>query len=261
MKPPIVIIGIGELAGVYAKGFLRCGYPVYPITREMDLNQQSQTIPQPEMVLVAVQENELQALLQHIPENWRDKLSLIQNELLPKDWLQHDLQNPTVTVVWFEKKPHMEVNNILYSPSYGPQAELMSQTLKKLNIPAPILTDKDALLYELLRKSLYILTVNIAGLVENWTVEELWLNQQQLAREIALEVIQLQTIMINRPLDQEKLIQGMVEGIKDCPNRHCLGRRAIQRLERAIEFARSKQIATPKMDEIYFASASHKSSF
>jgi len=31
MKQPI---GIGELAGVFARAFLRCGYPVYPITRD-----------------------------------------------------------------------------------------------------------------------------------------------------------------------------------------------------------------------------------
>ena len=29
MNEPIVIIGIGELASVFARGFLRCGHPVY----------------------------------------------------------------------------------------------------------------------------------------------------------------------------------------------------------------------------------------
>jgi len=33
MNPPIVIIGIGELGGVFARAFLYAGYPVYPVTR------------------------------------------------------------------------------------------------------------------------------------------------------------------------------------------------------------------------------------
>jgi prephenate dehydrogenase len=30
MNQTVVIIGIGEMGGVFAKGFLRSGYPVYP---------------------------------------------------------------------------------------------------------------------------------------------------------------------------------------------------------------------------------------
>jgi len=37
MQQPVVIIGIGELGGVFAKTFLKKGHPVYPITREMDI--------------------------------------------------------------------------------------------------------------------------------------------------------------------------------------------------------------------------------
>ena len=37
MKSPVVLIGIGEMGGVFARGFLRAGYPVYPVTRQTDL--------------------------------------------------------------------------------------------------------------------------------------------------------------------------------------------------------------------------------
>ncbi len=103
MEAPIVIIGIGELAGVFAKAFLRCGYPVYPVTRGMNLEQECLQIPSPELVLVTVQENQLHSVLEQLPELWRNKVGLLQNELLPRDWQRYTIENPTVTVIWFEK--------------------------------------------------------------------------------------------------------------------------------------------------------------
>ena len=251
MKAPIVIIGIGELGSVFARGFLRCGHPVYPITRKMDLAEQCKQIPTPDFVLITVQENELQPLLQKIPPAWRNKIGLIQNELLPHDWEKHQIESPTITVVWFEKKKNIEVTNILYSPSFGPNSELMSNTLHALEIPAPILEKQEDLLYELLRKAVYIFTVNIAGLLNNCTVENLWLQNQPLAREIAGEIIKIQESLTKKKLSQEKLISGMVEGIKDCPHRYCLGRSAPARLQRMLNHAQKANIKTPKLLEIY----------
>lgn len=254
MKSPIIIIGIGELAGVFARGFLRNGHPVYPMTRQMDMATEAINLPEPELVLVAVQESELHAVLEKIPAIWQDKICLVQNELLPRDWQIHGLENPTVTVVWFEKKKQIEVTNILYSPSFGPHAHALSMALKAVEIPAPVLQKEEDLLYELVRKSIYILTVNIAGLVENYQVIELWEKHQQLAEQIAQEVIAVQETLVGEKLDYDKMIQGMVEGIKDCPNRHCLGRRALSRLERTLENASKANLATPKLQQIYDAS-------
>jgi len=250
MKQPIVIIGIGELAGVFARGFLRCGYPVYPITRGMDLIEESQKIPTPQLVLVMVQESELHSLLGQLPDIWRDKVGLVQNELLPSDWQIHQIKKPTVTVVWFEKKKEMDVANVLQSPSFGPYAEIISNALKAVDIPAPILDNEQDLLYELVRKTVYILTVNIAGLVNNCTVGDLWNQHQLLAREIAEEVILIQEFLTGKQLDHEKLINGMVEGIKDCPHRYCLGRSALPRLIRALNYAEDANLNTPKLLEI-----------
>lgn len=250
MKAPIVIIGIGELGGVFARGFLRCGYPVYPITRQMDITAESQKIPSPTLVLVAVQESELHSTLDQIPGNWQNKLGLIQNELLPKDWLVHNIENPTVAVVWFEKKKGMELSSILHTPCYGPNASLVSNALKSLDESAPILESEADLLYELLRKTVYILTVNTAGLVQNCTVGELWNKHQALAREIATEIIRIQESLTGKQLPYEKLINGMVEGIKDCPHRHCLGRSAPVRLKRWLTYANKANTATPRLLEI-----------
>lgn len=37
MKPPVVVIGIGEMGGVFARGYLKNGHPVYPVTRGSDM--------------------------------------------------------------------------------------------------------------------------------------------------------------------------------------------------------------------------------
>lgn len=251
MQAPIVIIGMGELGGVFARGFLRCGHPVYPITRQINITQASLSIPSPALILVAVQENELHAVLQQIPKNWHHKLALIQNELLPKDWLVHDIENPTVAVIWFEKKKNSELVSILHTPCFGPHASILSNALQAVGEAAPILETKDDLLYELLRKTVYILTVNIAGLIQNCTVGELWQNHPALAKEIATEVILIQTSLTGKQLPVEQLINGMAEGMLDCPNRNCLGRSAPERLERYLSYARQANISSPKLLEIY----------
>ncbi len=250
MKESIVIIGIGELAAVFSRGFLRCGYPVYPITRTMNMAEESLQIPTPKLVLVTVQETELHSVLQKLPEAWSDKVALVQNELLPRDWQKHQIEKPTVTVVWFEKKKTLELTNILQSPSFGPNAAVISEALQAIGVPAPILKTEQQLLYELVRKAVYILTVNIAGLVNNCTVGDLWSLHQTLAREIAQEVILIQESLTGQKLSYEKLVNGMVEGIKDCPDRYCLGRSALSRLNRVLNYAEQADLQVPKLTEI-----------
>ncbi|MDT8405993.1 MAG: hypothetical protein RQ715_01975 [Methylococcales bacterium] len=250
MKAPVVIIGIGELASVFAHGLLRLGHPVYPITRHMDITQEAAAIPLPERVVIMVPEDQLDPVLTTLPEVWRDRVGLLQNELLPRDWQRHGLVNPTITVIWLEKKKDRPVTRILYNSSYGPGAQLMTDALTELNIPAKVLTDENELLYELVRKALYILTVNIAGLKNNCTVGELWRHHPDLAESLAREVLQIQTWLVGQPLPEQRLIAGMVEGIEDCPDRFCLGRRANARLERCLRHADQAGLAVPVMREL-----------
>ncbi len=258
IKPPIILIGIGELGGELARGFLRCGHPVIPVTRGSNLGDVSEQYPSPALVLITVQEHELQNVLLNLPTCWKNKVGLLQNELLPRDWQAHDLQDPTITVIWFEKKPGMVITNILYSPVFGPNAAVIADALKAINIPTKILDNKDALLYELVRKSVYILTVNICGLVENCTVSELWRHHQPLAEAVAKEVVQLQAWLTGERLSYDRLVTGMVEGIDDCPNRKCLGRSAPARLQRALKFSEQAGIDTPKLHEIHQLSIKEK---
>ncbi len=251
MKAPIIIIGIGELGGEFARGFLRCGHPVFPVTRQINMADLSQQIPSPAFVLITVQESELQTTLEQLPDNWRDKVGLLQNELLPRDWQSHRLINPTITVVWFEKKPSMALSNILYSPSYGSQALLITKALQEIKIPTKILASEDELLFQLVRKSLYIYTVNICGLHSNCTVGYLWHNHHSLALEVAEEILSIQEWLTGKKLPRNDLIAGMAEGIEDCPDRYCLGRSASSRLQRVLDYAQEAGIKTPKLLQIY----------
>ncbi|MBT8438632.1 MAG: hypothetical protein KJO91_02815, partial [Gammaproteobacteria bacterium] len=172
MKQPVVVIGMGEMGSVFARGFLRSGHPVYPVTRDVNIDELANQIMDPLLVLVAVGEAALQDVLKTIPAAWTDRLVLLQNELLPRDWA--DYPESTVISVWFEKKKGQDSKVILSSPAYGKMADALKQAMASIEIPVRVLENDEQLLFELVVKNLYILTSNIAGLKTGGTVGELW---------------------------------------------------------------------------------------
>lgn len=249
MKSPIIIIGIGEIGSVLARGFLRTGYPVYPVTRETNIEELSEIIQNPEAVVVAVGETELQNVLQSFPEHWKSQLILIQNELLPRDWEKHDL-NPTVISVWFEKKKGHDVKVVVPSPIFGEKAELLSKALASLDIPTTILDSEEQLLFELVRKNYYILTSNIAGLETRGTVSDLWENHNSLARKVIDDVHQIQQSLVKPQLSKTDLTKAMVIAFEGDPHHGCMGRSAPARLQRAIEIADKNNLNVPTLKQI-----------
>jgi hypothetical protein len=203
----------------------------------MQLSACAATCPDPELVVVAVAEKDLQAVLDQIPVAWEDRLCLIQNELLPRDWAAFD--DPTVISIWFEKKKGKEVNIITPSPVYGPHARLVAQALGGIDIPVRVLDSPQQLLFELVLKNLYILTTNLCGLEMGGDVGELWAHHEGLARQVAGEVIELQEGLTGKSFDRDALIRGMVEAFEGDPRHPCLGRNAAARLTRALEHADS----------------------
>jgi hypothetical protein len=253
MKPPIVIIGIGELAGVFAKAFLRNGYPVYPITRSMNIAEEAENLPEPHLVLVAVAEKDFDEAMGTIPARWRNKLVLLQNELLPHDWEAYGIENPTVISVWFEKKKGMDYNAILPSPVYGTLADLIAESLEQIEIPCIILGSKDDLIFELVLKNVFVFTINIAGLEleEGTTTSMLWQKHQKLALDVADNVIDLQEFVTRKTFSRDRLIEGLVEGIKGDPNHKCRGRSAPGRLTRVMEMADKAGLKLSTIRDIY----------
>ena len=250
MKSPVVVIGIGEMGSVFTRAFLKLGHPVYPVTRNTDINEMSNAITEPELVLVAVGEGELQATLKNIPDTWHDRIGLLQNELLPKDWLPHNFDNPTVISVWFEKKKGQDSKVLIPSPCFGPKASLLVDALATLDIPARDVGKLENMEEELLIKNVYILTTNISGLITKGNVEDLWSNHNELAREVADEVMDIQATLVGHDLDREKLIAGFKEGIDGDLQHMCMGRSAPARLKRALEIADNEGLDVVKLREI-----------
>ena len=250
MKRPIIIIGIGEMGSVFARGFLRLGHPVYPVTRADSVREVAAEVPEPAAVIIAVGENDLHPILETLPEAWWDSLVLIQNELLPQDWQDYDFSHPTIMSVWFEKKKGQDVKVVVPSIAHGPNAELLASALGTLDIPVEIVHDENRLLFELVRKNLYILTTNIAGLETGGTVHELWRDHQELAKSVAREVLDIQAWLTGESLDKDNLMQAMLTAFEGDPNHQCMGRSAPARLARVLELAKQGNIKTPILEAI-----------
>jgi len=250
MKSPVIVIGIGEMGSVFARGFLRTGHPVYPVTRDTDLVATAKRLPSPEQVLVAVAENDLHAVLEKIPVVWQSRLALLQNELLPDDWQQYGYTSPTVISVWFEKKKGQDVKVLIPSPVFGPGAELLQTSLDSLGIPARRLASEDELLFELVVKNVYIVTTNCAGLITGGTVSDLWDNHRELGEAVAREVIQLQEALTGQHFQADELIAAMLKAFAGDPDHGCMGRSAPARLARALQQADAAGLAIPRLREI-----------
>jgi len=249
----VVIIGLGQLGRVFAGGLLRVGCSVVPVNRGDDMAALAHSHPAPDMVLVAVGENDLHGVLGALPDAWKSRVALIQNELLPRDWLAHGLIDPTVMSVWFEKKKGIDAKPLIASPMAGPGAGLLVRALAAIELPAREVSAGDALLFELVRKNVYILTTNIAGLKTGGTlkgtstVAELWAQHESFARQVANEVMDIQDALTGTQHDRAALIAGMLEAFAGDPQHTCTGRSAPARLARAIGHADAFGLAVPTL--------------
>ncbi len=250
MKAPIIVIGIGEMSGVFARGLLKAGYPLYPVTRETDINELTKQISTPEMVLIAVGETDLDPVLKRLPESWKNAVALLQNELLPDDWKKHQLDNPTVISVWFEKKKGQDFKVLVPSPIIGPKAGILEKALATLDIPSWIVKSDEEMLFELVRKNLYILTTNIAGLEIGGDVNTLWNENRELAVKVINDVLVIQNHMTGSEQDKEHLVEAMVKAINGDLAHNCMGRSAPARLARALAYAEENQLDVNELKRI-----------
>ena len=241
----VVVVGLGQLGRVFAGGLLRAGSTVVPVTRGDDLAACAARHPDPELVLVAVGENDLHGVLAALPDAWRPRVALIQNELLPRDWRQHGYDNPTVISVWFEKKKGTDAKPLIASPVVGPGAALLCRALESIELPCRVVASDEAMLFELVRKNVYILTTNLAGLKTGGAVSTLWAEHADFARAVANEVIDIQTALTGVEHDREALLAGMLEAFAGDPDHGCTGRSAPARLRRALAHADAFGLAVP----------------
>lgn len=250
MQNPIIVVGMGELGSVFARGFLKLGYPVQAVSRQQSMQDVAESIPKPVAVLISVGEADIRQTLADCPAKWQDKVILLQNELLPRDWENTTIENPTVISVWFEKKKGMDSKVVLPSPVFGQHAKLVFDALATLDLPCVQLDSEDELLYELVRKNLYILTTNIAGLKVGGNVEELAKNHADVMNAVAQDVLDIQDYLTQSKQAREKLITGMLEAFEGDPQHGCMGRSAPARLKRALGFADEAGLDVPTLREI-----------
>ncbi len=250
MKDPIIVIGLGELGSVFARGFLKLGYPVQAINRTMSMQTVAQSIPNPTAILVSVGEADLAQTLANLPQVWKNNIILLQNELLPRDWHAANIEEPTVISVWFEKKKGMDSKIVIPSPIYGKHAKLICYALSTLDLPSFILDSEEALLYELVRKNLYILTTNIAGLEVGGNVEQLAQQHSDLMQAVADNVLDIQDWLTETKNDRTHLMKGLIDAFNGDPQHGCMGRSAPARLARAIQMADQAKLSVPKLREI-----------
>lgn len=243
----VVVIGLGQLGRVFAGGYLRCGRTVVPANRGDHLGVIADAHPYPEQVLVAVGESDLAGVLGTLPMVWRDRIALIQNELLPDAWTAHGLVDPTVMSVWFEKKPGRDPRPLIASPVAGTGAGLLIDALASIDLPAREVAPGDALLFELVVKNVYILTTNLAGLKTGGTVAQLWANHRDFARAVAQDVMDLQAALTGVRFEPDALIAGMLAAFDGDPEHQCMGRSAPARLQRALAHADRLHLAVPTL--------------
>lgn len=242
-----IIIGLGQLGRVFAGGLLRAGCTVVPVNRGDDMAALAQRHVAPDLVLIAVAEADLHAVLATLPDIWKPCVALIQNELLPHDWTAHGYTDPTVMSVWFEKKKGTDAKPLIASPVAGRGAALLCRALMAVELPCRQMALGDDLLYELVRKNVYILTTNIAGLKTGGTVSQLWAQHEVFARQVANEVMDIQDALTGVANDRDKLIAGMLEAFDGDPEHGCTGRSAPARLARALQHADAFKLSIPTL--------------
>lgn len=246
---PVVIVGPGEIGRTFASGWLRLGYPVFPVIRGQSLADAAQAVESPALVLVSVGEWDLAATLENLPMPWRDRVALVQNELVPSIWEAHAI-SPSVSIVWFEKRAGQAPRVLLPSVNFGPKEQLLGEALGALSIASRPIYEQSELSYELAKKNLYILTLNLAGLRTQGNAGHLLSLHHSLFRTVAKEVIQLQSALMSQPLPEAQLIGDLESAILADPEHGCLGRTARERLARALRNAQVHGLTLPTLESL-----------
>jgi len=245
-----LVVGMGQLGGIFSLGLLRRGYTVVPILRTTPIEHLSVQKYNPEVCVITVAEDELSHLLDGWARKYSDRWVLVQNELRPSVWERRGLQTPTIAVVWFEKKPGREARPIVSTPVHGPHAQLIVTALTALGLPAHVEPDSEQLLFELCLKNLYILSMNFVGLTFPEDVGTIWYDHRPYLDQICAEVLELEAAQMQRNLPTQSLCIELERLIVADPRHTAAGRSAASRLHRTRTTAQRLGIRTPTLDEI-----------
>lgn len=246
VKAPVLIRGLGQLGSLFAAQFVRLGHPVVPLLRSTSWEEALPLTAEPALVLIAVGEDDLAPSLAEIPERYRNRVGLLQNELRPRDWTAHGLTEPSVCVVWFERKAYQTPHIVRESVVFGPQAALLESALclNKLSVRS---APSDELHHELCLKNLYILGLNLTGLLHADSAGELWNKRRPLFQSVLEELLQVELALFptEPALDPARLLRELEAAIQADPEHGSLGRSAPHRLRRTLAHADQMGLPVP----------------
>jgi len=265
VKAPVCVIGLGQLGSAFSSAFLKLGYPVVPVRRGDDVRESC--AGELSLILVAVGEDDLSAVLRDIPRDKHSLVVLIQNELRPDQWLKEagDGQvpmKPSVAIVWFEKKGDKPPHVVLPTVLFGEQSPLIEQALQLMNLPNRRVNSEAELAHELVVKNLYILGLNLTGMKVGGAAGALLKEHQELFASLTDELIELETALLREAarltggapfettLDSQRLEKDLAAAILADENHGCSGRSAPRRLERTLAHADRVHVEAKRLREL-----------
>lgn len=238
---------MGQLGLLFSEGFLQAGVSVIPVLRRHSLCARLPASPR--LVLVAVGEQDVGEVLRAVPDEYLDRVVLIQNELRSSVWTpryKDQTASPSVGIVWFERKAQRAPHVVLPSVLYGACAPDISSALGRLNLPTRTITGRAELHHQLALKNLYILGLNFAGLTGFQRAAEL-LDGPLFWQRLVDELIGLEQASVSRAearpggaasvLDRLRLKADLRAALAADPQHACAGRSAPARLARTLEYA------------------------
>lgn len=255
MTEHVVVVGMGQLGALFSEGFLRTGRSVTPVLRGGDVRAVCEKA-KPDAVLIATGEDDLDNVLGRLPPCARDRALLIQNELRPEKWQKHEI-DPTICIVWFEKRKGKPPSAVLPTVLYGKHSALLDETLRVLELPHRIIDSREKLAHELVLKNLYILGLNLTGLRAGGVAKDLRSKHQELFRSVIAELLPIEKAALcetpsfsGARLDEARLLEDLDGAILADPEHTCSGRSAPRRLTRTLENAARFGIKTPILTQL-----------
>lgn len=243
----VLLVGPGQLGRVIAGGLVACGVSVDPVVRGEAIAPDAEH----ELVLVAVGERDLDGVLASIPASHRDRVVLLQNELVPASWQAHAIARPTVLVVWFEKKKGRAIQEVRETEIAGPHAALFVRALAAMDVHAKEISEP-ALAGALVVKNLYIVGANVLGLAVGGTTGELVARHREQTLAVLREVLAIERTRLGavHAIDDGEVLDRTLAAFVADPSHGTLGRTARERLERALDRARRAGLRTAALDAI-----------
>lgn len=232
MRPDAVIIGLGQLGRSLAEGLVLTGWTVTGVRRD----QTARDLARPDLVVVATGEDDLGPALEQLPPDWRSgRVVLLQNELLPDQWLRHGVTDPTVLVVWFSRKPGELVRELRPSIVAGPHAAAISAALSALGLHAIEVAPSDVV-DALVEKNVYIWAMNLAALlVPEPTTSRVLGEYRDVYDALCRETIRIHEAALGHPVHDAAALCDSVADILVGEGERRLGGRSAKR--RAVRLA------------------------